>query len=218
MKKKIRVALADDHSLFRKGLIEILSGFDEVEVLFEAKNGKLFIDKLSKTPAKERPDICILDINMPVMSGYDTARHIHNYYPKIKVLALSMYDEENIIIKMIRCGANGYILKDTEPDELLNALKSIQSSGIYHSDLITNKVLREIKLPEEDEVVFTAKELRFLTHCCSELTYKEIAEEMGISHRTVDGYRDNLFSKLDLHSRTGLVLYAIKTGVVAVYK
>ncbi|MEZ5017936.1 MAG: response regulator transcription factor [Flavipsychrobacter sp.] len=218
MKKTIRVALADDHSLFRKGLIEILSSFDEVEVLFEAKNGKLFIEQLSKMPAKERPDVCILDINMPVMSGYDTARHIRNYYPKLKVLALSMYGEEDIIIKMINCGANGYILKDTEPEELLNAIKGVHSAGVYHSDLVSNKVLREAKLTEEDDVVFTEKELRFLNYCCSEMTYKEIAEEMGISHRTVDGYRDNLFSKLNLHSRTGLVLYAIKTGVVAVYK
>ncbi len=217
MKKKIKVALADDHSLFRKGLIEILSDFDDIEVLFEAKNGKLFVEKLSSIHSAERPDVCILDINMPVMNGYDVAKHLTSYYPKLKILALSMYDEDNIVIKMLKSGAHGYVLKDAEAEELVNAIKSVYQSGTYHSDVMTNKVLRKLKQAEDEKTSFTTKELNFLRYCCSEMTYKEIAEQMGVSHRTVDGYRDNLFSKLHLKSRTGLVMYAIKTGMVAVY-
>lgn len=219
MDKKIKVAIADDHALFRKGLAQILSGYENIELLFQAKNGKELIEKIGNLPPKGRPDVCIVDINMPVMNGYDATKIITNNYPKIKVLALSMYDDEQIIIKMFHCGAHSYVLKDIEPDELRKAIHSVHTTGVYDSDIVTNEVLKGAKVPgDDDDVIFTEKEMDFLRLCCSEMTYKEIAEKMGVSHRTVDGYRDNLFSKLNLKSRTGLVIYAFRTGLIATYK
>lgn len=219
MDKKIKVAIADDHALFRKGLAQILSGYENIELLFQAKNGKELIEKIGYLPPKGRPDVCIVDINMPVMNGYDATKVITNNYPKIKVLALSMYDDEQIIIKMFHCGAHSYVLKDIEPDELRKAIHSVHTTGVYDSDVVTNEVLKGAKVPDDDDdVIFTEKEMDFLRLCCSEITYKEIAEKMGVSHRTVDGYRDNLFSKLNLKSRTGLVIYAFRTGLIATYK
>lgn len=219
MNKKIKVAIADDHALFRKGLAQILSGYDDIELLFQAKNGKELIEKVGYLPAEGRPDVCIVDINMPVMNGYDATKIIANNYPKTKILALSMYDDEQIIIKMFHCGAHSYVLKDIEPDELRKAIRSVHNTGVYDSDVVTNEVLKSAKKPEDDDdVIFSEKELDFLKLCCSEMTYKQIAERMGVSHRTVDGYRDNLFSKLNLKSRTGLVIYAFRTGLATTFK
>lgn len=211
----IKVAIADDHSLFRKGLFEILSGFPEIEPMLEASTGKELLEKI--TASKVKPEVCILDINMPVMNGYDTAKAIREKYKKIKILALSMYDNESNIIKMLRSGAHGYVLKDVEPDQLRNAIMSIFQDGYYHSDLITNNILRASKNAGETDLALTQKELSFLKYSCTDLTYREIAEQMGLSHRTVEGYRDNLFEKLNVRSRTGLALYAVKNGLVAIY-
>lgn len=211
----IKVAIADDHALFRKGLFEILSGFPEIEPMMEASTGKELLEKIMV--ARTRPEVCILDINMPVMNGYDTAKAIREKYKKIKLLALSMYDNEENIIKMLRSGAHGYVLKDVEPNQLRDAIVSIYQDGYYHSDLITNNILRESKNPGEPVLALTEKELNFLKHSCTDLTYKEIAEQMGLSHRTVEGYRDSLFEKLNVRSRTGLALYAVKNGLVAIY-
>jgi two-component system invasion response regulator UvrY len=211
----IKVAIADDHALFRKGLFEILSGFQEIEPIMEAGTGKELLEKIAA--AKIKPEVCILDINMPVMNGYDTAKALREKYKKIKLLALSMYDNESNIIKMLRSGAHGYVLKDVEPDQLRNAIVSIFQDGYYHSDLITNDILRASKGSGEPELALTQKELAFLKYSCSDLTYKEIADQMGLSHRTVEGYRDILFEKLNVRSRTGLALYAVKNGLVAIY-
>lgn len=210
----IKICIADDHLLFRKGLTELISDFGNVELLFDAGNGEQLLEKLSA--AKELPDVCILDINMPVMNGFDTAKAIKKKWPKMKMLALSMSDNEFSIIRMLRAGANGYVLKDVEPLELKRAITTIYTKGFYHSEIITGRLLRmsQDRTPEEEERdSLTDKEIQFLEFCCSELTYKDIAERMGHSPRTIDGYRDNLFIKLNIKSRTGLVIYAIRKGL-----
>lgn len=205
----INLALADDHALFRKGLSELVAGFDHMNILFDAANGAELIEKLRA--AKTLPDICILDINMPVMNGYETAEKIKTEWPDMKILALSMLDTELNIIKMIKAGAGGYILKDAEPKELQKALQAVHKDGFYHSDLVTSRL--RIK---EGPLNLTDKEETFLGYCCSELTYRDIAERMNVSPRTVDGYRDILFAKLDVKSRTGLAIYAIKSGIATI--
>jgi two-component system, NarL family, invasion response regulator UvrY len=213
--QKIKVCIADDHLLFRKGLSELISDFGNVELLFDAANGEELLEKL-KT-AKVLPDICILDINMPGMNGFDTAKAIKKKWPKMKMLALSMSDSELSIIRMLRAGANGYVLKDVEPSELKRAITTIYTTGFYHSEIITGRLLRmsqELTVEEQEEQSLSDKEIQFLELACSELTYKDIAEKMGHSPRTIDGYRDNLFIKLNIKSRTGLVMYAIRKGLV----
>jgi two-component system invasion response regulator UvrY len=211
--KTINIAIADDHVLFRKGLAELIAGFEHMAVLFDVSNGKEMVDELRK--AKNLPDICILDINMPILNGYETAPLIRKEWPEMKMLALSMYDTEFNIIKMIRAGADGYVLKDAEPRELQKALMAIDQEGFYHSELVSGRALRG----HSDKTVklhFTDKEEQFLSYCSSDMTYKDIAEIMNVSPRTVDGYRDTLFAKLDIKTRTGLAIYAIKSGLAKI--
>jgi two-component system, NarL family, invasion response regulator UvrY len=164
----------------------------------------------------------MLDINMPYKDGYETALYLKTNFPDIKILVLSMFDNELSIIKMLRNGAKGYILKDSEPEELSAAIDAVLRKGYYYSDLVSGKLVHAInKMDDNDNginefVKLTPKELEFLKHVCSELTYKEIAEKMHLSPRTVEGYRDQLFFKLNLKTRVGLVLYAIKNGIVIV--
>ena len=214
---KAKIALADDHVLLRNGLANLLKELD-YDVVFEAGNGSEFLDKL-RTGAV--PDIVLMDINMPKMDGYDTTQWLKKNYPDIKVLALSMYDDENAIIRMLKSGARGYILKDSEPGELKLAIYSLLTKGFYHSELVTGKLIHTINHLNEPEnssvknvLGLNEREIEFLKLVCTEMTYKEIAEQMCLSPRTIDGYRDALFEKLNLKSRVGLVIFAIKNGIV----
>jgi DNA-binding NarL/FixJ family response regulator len=206
---KILIAIVDDHTLFRSGVGGLLSEFDELNVVFEAGNGHLMQQMLLKCPL---PHVILMDINMPVMDGYDATRWLKEKYPQIKVLALSMFEDDKAVIKMIKCGASGYVLKESKPKEVLDAIKTIHTKGVYINDLVSGKLIRSVT-EEENTPGFTKKELEFLKLCCSELTYKEIADKMFVSPRTVDNYREALFQKLNLKSRTGLVLYAIQNEV-----
>lgn len=209
------IVLVDDHVLLRNGLAGLLKSLGHT-VLFEADNGKRFIEKLQE---KALPDIVLLDINMPEMDGYKTAKWLKQHYPEIKILALSMYDNENAIISMLKNGAKGYILKDSDPSQLKSALHDLMHKGFYYSELVSGKLMNAINHAEDrvnafdKAALFTSKEKVFLQYTCSELTYKEIAAKMVVSPRTVDGYRDALFNKLHLKTRVGLVMYAIKNGL-----
>jgi len=216
---KVKIALADDHVLLRNGLANLLKDQD-YDVIFEADNGAELLDKLK---TREIPDIVLMDINMPKMDGYDTTQWLKKNYPDIKVLALSMYDDENAIIRMLKAGARGYILKDSDPAELKFAIHSLLTKGFYHSELVTGKLIHTINHLDEPEnssvknvLGLNEREIEFLKLVCTEMTYKEIAEQMCLSPRTIDGYRDTLFEKLNLKSRVGLVLFTIKNGIVKV--
>lgn len=212
------IVLVDDHILLRTGLASLVKNLGH-EVLFEADNGKEFTEKLE---SPFLPDVVLLDINMPEMDGYATAQWLKSNHPDIKVLALSMYDNETSIIRMLKCGAKGYILKDSEPAELNAAIDALMNKGYYYSDLVSGKLIHAInKIDDEGSDVNTLNNLNeretdFLKYTCSELTYKEIADKMFVSPRTVDGYRDALFEKLHVKTRVGLVMYAIKNGIVQV--
>ena len=205
------IALVDDHVLMRRGLANLLQDLEH-QVLFEADNGKDFLDKLKDHTS---PELVLMDINMPQMDGYETALEIKQNYPDVRVLALSMYDDELAIIKMLRNGARGYVLKDCEPKELKAAIKAVLEKGFYYSELVSGYLIRTINNPDDISRLST-REIEFLKLCCTEMTYKEIADKMCLSPRTVDGYRDELFHKLCIKSRVGLVMFAIKNGIVKV--
>lgn len=211
----IRIAIADDHTMFRKGLAVLINLFPGYEVLAEAANGTELIAKLNK---EHLPDIVLMDINMPEMDGYQATEWLHNHYPEIKVLALSTMDTETAIIKMIKSGAKGYVLKDADTDELKLAFSEVMSMGYFYNETITKKVMQAVSLltdTKNKSGTFTNlndRELEFLKYCCTELNYKEIAEKMFVSGRTVEGYRDSLCEKLELKTRVGLAMYSVKNG------
>lgn len=207
--EKIHIAIVDDHTLFRSGVAGLMSEFGELEVIFEAENGQQMQYALAKHGL---PDVVLMDINMPVMDGYDSTAWLRKNHPQIKVLALSMFEDDKAVIRMIKNGASGYVLKESKPGELLDAIKIIHTKGVYINDMVSGKLIRSVAADEEGPEL-TKKELEFLHLCCSELTYKEIADNMFVSPRTVDNYREALFLKLNLKSRTGLVLYAIQNQI-----
>jgi len=208
----IKIALADDHAIVRKGLAELIGSMEGLEVLLDADNGTDLLDRLSTSGNK--PDICILDINMPEMDGYQAASAIRKLYPDMGILALSMYDTEFNIIRMLQAGAQGYLLKNAQPAELRRAITDIHLHGFYHSELVSGRLMRMMQDGKSGKMGLSENEELFLSLCCSELTYKEIADKMQKSPRTIDGYREDLFTKLGLVSRTGLVLYALRTGMI----
>jgi len=209
--EKIAVAVVDDHTLFRSGLASLIEEFDEINLVFEAKNGIEFQEKLKKTPTLQ---VVLMDINMPIMDGYSTTKWIKANYPTINVLALSMFEDEKAIIGMLKAGAGGYLLKESKPSELLQAIHTINEKGVYINELVSGRLLNALK--QEQQPIFSDRELAFLQYCSTELTYKEIAAEMNVSPRTVDNYRESLFTKLNIKSRTGLVVYGIRNNLIAI--
>jgi two-component system, NarL family, invasion response regulator UvrY len=212
------IALTDDHALLRNGLAQLVTSLGHT-VLFEADNG---IDLQKKITDKNLPQLVLMDINMPEMDGFATAQWLKENHPDVKVLALSMYDNEASIIRMLKCGAKGYILKDSEPAELKAAIDAVISKGYYYSDLVSGKLINAINKIEDGGsdvntlVNLNERETDFLKYACTEMTYKEVADKMFVSPRTIDGYRDGLFEKLHVKTRVGLVMYAIKNGIVTI--
>jgi DNA-binding NarL/FixJ family response regulator len=209
------IALVEDHVLLRSGLASLINSFGNYKVLLEADNGADFIKQLLP---RYPPDIVLLDITMPVMNGYETAAWIKVNLPNTKVLVLSMMENDAAIIRMLKAGAKGYILKDSKPVIFKEALNAIRDYGFYLNDLVSNKMLHYVNQGDQtthDAIQLTERELSFLKWICTEKNYKEIAQEMYISPRTVDSYRDALFEKTGINSRVGLVLYAIKNGIVS---
>ena len=211
------IAIVDDHTMFRKGLSALINLFPRYEVLFEAADGREMIERLKY---QRHPDIILLDISMPGMDGYETAEWLRTHHPEIHVLALSTMETEIAIIRMIRQGAKGYVLKDAEPEELKLAFDEVFSRGFFFNDQVTRTVMRNIsQLVDENSslntfVKLTQREMEFIRKACSEKSYQEIAKEMFVSERTVDGYREALFKKLSVSTRVGLVLYAVKNNLV----
>ncbi len=214
---KLKLALVDDHRLFRKGLLSLLDMISgEIEVLFEADNG---IDMQRKLRSEQLPEIVLMDISMPEMDGFESVSWLNKHHPSVKVLVVSMVENEESVIKMLKLGVKGYLSKDVEPQELNNALSAIKSQGFYYTDFITGKLVHTLKqdanmAQAQDEMALSKKEVTFIQLACSDMTYIDIANEMFLSPKTVDGYRTSLFEKLQVKSRVGLALYAVKHGYV----
>ncbi len=210
----MKLALCDDHQLFRKGLRQLIEDFSiPTEILWEAENGR---DALHYTRKGLVPEILLLDAQMPVMDGEQTARILKSEFPDVKVLVLSMLDEEARILYLLRQGVKGFISKDIRPQELEEGLLTVAKGGYYFSDAATAHMLETIQSNKStsEKDTLTDKETQFLALSCSELTYKEIAEQMQLSIKTIDHYRIALFEKFKVKSRVGLVIYALKHGLV----
>ena len=212
----ISIAIADDHLLFRKGLITIINSFPDCTVVAEGVNG----EDLLKHLGDAQIDLALLDVNMPVMNGAQTATAIADQYPDIKIMALSMMDDESSVIKMIKSGARGYLLKDASTTELKQAIDDMMLKGYHINEMADGRMFERLSSTRDaghtTAVFINPREQEFLKWVITELTYKEIASEMNVSPRTVDGYREALFEKLQLKSRIGLAMYALKQGFASI--
>ncbi|UUC45291.1 response regulator transcription factor [Flavobacterium cerinum] len=209
---KIKIVIVDDHLLFSQSLSFLINSFKEFMVSGNYNNGKDFLTGL--IAMDELPDLVLLDVNMPVMDGVETMKRLKDNYPGLRVLALSVNDDEDTIIKMISSGASGYLLKDTHPNVFREALLKVHETGYFYTEMVSGVLIN--KLEAGNKTSLKERELEFIRLACTEMTYREIADEMCLSPKTVDGYRENLFQKLEIKTRIGLVLYAMKNKIVCV--
>lgn len=209
----ISIAVADDHRLIREGILNTLQLIYPKDFVlhFEVENGGKLIEKL--TQVDKLPDIILLDISMPVMNGYEAMSIIRTKWPDQKVIAMSMYRDKYAIVKMIYNGANGFITKDISPDEIYMALTTTHITGTYFQgqySKFSSKTIHELKTRIPN---ITDKQMKFLALCPTKMHYNEIAQELGLSIRTIHSYRDTLFRKFDVNTRIELALFAIRIGL-----
>lgn len=211
---KYTIGIVDDHLLFARSLKGLINSFDNFEVTVEANNGKVLLNVLKRE--HKLPDIVLMDVNMPILDGLETMLKLSELYPDLKVLALSMEDDEESILKMIKNGAKGYLLKDIHPQTLLEALNAVIEEGYYHTKRVSDMLVQSLNKSDnnKNKVILQNRELEFLKLACTEMTYKEIADVMCLSPKTIDGYREQCFKKLNVKNRIGLVLYAMHNNLI----
>lgn len=211
----IRLALADDQVLFRKGMALLLRDMADVRVVLECANGEELLAALKK----EAVDIVLLDLEMPVLDGTGTMKRIRREFPQVKVIILSTHDEDEFIARLMELGANGYMLKTAEPDEIDTAIRSVAQSGFYLNDAVNKATLHGLVKKKQVKPAFneidplSERELEVLRGICQELTTAEIAGKLFVSPRTVDFHRNNILLKTGARNAAGLVVYAMTKGL-----
>ena len=212
-KEKVTIGIADDEQLFLKSLSTLVNTFENFVIVIEALNGEALLKKLESE--KMIPEILLLDVKMKIMDGLTTARIISQKYPFIKIVALSTNDDDTTVINMLRAGCCSYLLKDIHPIELEKALNEIHSTGYYNADTANTNYRRLIVHDtNRQKAILSDREISFLKLACSDLTYKQIASEMHLAERTIDGYRESVFMKLNVQSRVGMALEAIRKKII----
>jgi two-component system, NarL family, invasion response regulator UvrY len=214
----IKVAMADDHILLRNALASLINSFGDCKVIHQSGTGKELAENIT---GGSIPDVVILDLNMPIMNGFDAAIWLQDNYPQVHVLMLTMYDSELSLIRLLQAGVKGFLKKDIYPDELKFAIHSVMQSGYYYSNHTTGKLVNLFRSNPDGNMglhkaMLSDQELEFLRLTCTDLTYKEIAQKMNLNPRSVDTLRDQLFTKLDVKSRVGLAMVTIRHGLVAI--
>ena len=213
-----KIGLVDDHVLLRSSLANLVNGFANCKVVLQASSGEDMINQIKEGNV---PDIIFLDLNMPDMDGYDTAKWLMENYPEMKIMMLSMYDADLALIRMLQYGVRGFLRKDVHPTELKHAIDSLIESGFYYSNTTTGRLVNLFRKSNDStsaiqRTLLNETEILFLKLVCTEDTYKEIAQKMNLNPRSVDNLRDNLFSKLEVKSRIGLAMYAIRHGIITI--
>ncbi|PQJ21548.1 response regulator transcription factor [Tenacibaculum sp. SG-28] len=207
------VVIVDNHVLLSQAIEAMINSFEKFKVLYTCKDVDDLANKF-KISVKNIPAIVLIDVNMPLKDGVQITQWLVENFPKVHVMAMSAEDNDNTILKMLKAGAVGYLLKNAEKDILQRALLQLVENGFYHSKEVTDLLVNSLTDTDSNsQVTFKKNELKFMRFACSELTYKEIAEKMFLSPKTIDGYRDSLFTKLEVRNRVGLVMYAIKNKI-----
>ena len=213
---KIKIAIADDYKIYREGLKVGLSANEEFEVMLEADNG----EDLLKGMENELPDVILMDLKMPIMDGMEATKEVRKRFPSVKVLVVSMYEDDKFIIHLMENGANGYLLKNTEPDEIRRSIYAVHENGYYFNDLVNKALLKKLVLKNNlkpsfnQNVELSEREMEVLKLICEEKTAGEIAKEIFLSPRSVEGIRQRLIEKVGVRNSAGLVMFAVKNGMV----
>jgi DNA-binding NarL/FixJ family response regulator len=218
MTNKIKIAVIDDQRLFREGLSALLKNVEDFELLAEPENGKEFLEIVKTLPGI--PDVVLVDMNMPEMNGVELTDILQREYPDMKIIILTVYNQERFINKMVESGVSGYLLKNCDIEDVILAIRAAHRTGFYFNDAVV-KALRnshkykssEIRNLSNVHIDLTDREKEILQLICKELTNTEIAEQLHISARTVDGHRNNLLSKTGCRNTAGLVLFAVTNGI-----
>lgn len=214
----ITIVIADDHEIFRDGFKEMVKRFPEVQLIGEAENGKELMDLVKRLS----PDVVLTDIKMPLMDGIEAARQLIKNKCTTRIIALSMFDEENLIIDMLEAGAKGYLLKNTHKHEIIEAIKAVHDGKTYYCKHTSEKLLQLIaksKFNPYKKIAkpqFSEREVQIIRMICDQLSNKEIAEKLNLSVRTIEGYREKVQEKMDVHNTAGIVVYAIKTSIYSI--
>jgi two-component system, NarL family, invasion response regulator UvrY len=213
---KTTIAIVDDHELVAQALSGLIQRYEEYEVIYEVGHGKELIKRIQLNMV---PDIVLLDINMPEMNGYETALWLKKNCPKVKVVALSMHNDEEAVIKMLRNGAIAYLLKGCKPRELKQTLDEVVQKGRSYNEFVTEKLVKSLnpETPQNPQELLgiNDREMEFVKWACDgDLTYTDIADKMNVSPRTVDGYRESVFQKMNVKTRVGMVVDAIRLKLV----
>lgn len=220
----IKLAIVDDQKLFLNGLKYIIDTFEGIDLVIEANNGAELLQQMEDVT----PDVILMDLKMPVMDGVATTQHLKKHQPEIKIILLSMYNEERLINHMMEIGANGYLLKDEEPEIVEEAIRTVMQKDFFFNEYVSRALLKGMKgvkgKPTTPSASFSSnaainlskRELEVLQLICEELTTAEIANKLFISVRTVEGHRKKLVEKTGVKNMAGLVIYAMKSGLVEV--
>jgi DNA-binding NarL/FixJ family response regulator len=211
--KKISVFLVDDHKLFRNGLSLLLEGEKDIIVCGEAENGQQFCEAIEK----EQPDVVLMDIEMPVMDGFETTEVTCGKYPELKVIALTMFGEEQYYLKMIEAGAKGFLLKNSDIEEVIKAIKTVNDGGTYFSQEILYNMVKNIKEVRKETgppIHLSRREQEVLELICKGFSNTEIASELNISKRTVEKHRSNILIKTQTYNTASLVMFAVENKLI----
>lgn len=214
----VKLAIADDQVLFLKGLRLLLKTFEEIDLIIEASNGEELIQAIEQ----QQPDVILMDLRMPVMDGQEATEKIKARYPEIKIILLTMYDEERLINHLMKVGANGYLLKNEEPEILREAIQAVMEKEFYFNDYVSKALLKGMQKKQKEirpwkkseNLQLTKREMEVLHLICQERTSAEIGEELFISIRTVENHRKSLLSKTGVRNTAGLIIYAIRNELV----
>jgi len=212
----IKVAIADDHKIFRKGVILSLRPYNNIKFVQEADNGQQLIDGITES----QPDVILMDLRMPLKDGIETTKYINKTYPAIFVLALTMFEDERFVSHMMEIGANGYLLKNAEPQEIKQAIVEVCTKGYYLNNFVNRILLkkshsRNRAIPNlNNDAILTDRERDVLKYICMEFTAQEIAKKLGVSPRTVEAIKDRLMERFGVKNTAGLVFYVVKNNLI----